>query len=309
MLDILTIVLPVFLVVAAGYGATRFGGFAQSAVDGLTAFAVRFAVPTLLFGAMARLDLAQAFDPGLMAAFYLGVGLCFLLGVRGARGLFGRRPGEAVAIGFAAMFSNTLLLGVPIIARAYDDATLAAAFTIVALHAPFNYVLGIVTMELSRRDGAPPLETARSAARAIFSNALTLGIVAGLAVNLYGAGLPEAVWGAVDLVTDAALPSALFGLGGALTRYRLRADLGEAGLIAGLSLIVHPALTLLLGWLFGLPAAMLQAGVMLAAMPTGMNGYVFAAQYRRAEGAAASGLLLGAALAPLTVSAWLWALG
>ena len=48
--------------------------------------------------------------------------------------------------------------------------------------------------------------------------------------------------GAVDMMADAALPAALFGLGGVLTRYAIRASLAEAGMIAALSLLVHPAI-------------------------------------------------------------------
>jgi predicted permease len=44
-------------------------------------------------------------------------------------------------------------------------------------------------------------------------------------------------------------------------------------------------------------------------MPAGMNGYMFATMYNRAQGAAASTVLLGTGLSVLTVSFWLWMLG
>ncbi|WP_333832194.1 AEC family transporter [Rubrimonas sp.] len=311
MLGILTTVLPVFLLVGAGWLAARFGGFPASAVAGLMSFAVRFAVPVLLFGAMARLDLAQAFDRDLLASFYAGSLSAFVLGIALARTAFGRRPGEAVALGFCAMFSNTLLLGVPILSRAEGGAdALPAAFAIIALHAPVGYLVGIVTMELSRRDGAGALQTAQRAGKAIFSNALTLGIASGLALNLSGIAPPEFFMAAVDMLGAAALPAALFGLGGALTGYRLKEGLAEAATMAGLSILLHPAIAWLLGAVvFDLPEAHLRAAVVLAAMPTGMNGYVFAAMYNRAQGAAASTVLLGTAASVLSATFWLWLLG
>jgi predicted permease len=310
MLGILNTVLPVFLLVGAGYAAARSGALADVAVSGVMAFAVRFAVPALLFAAMARLDVAQAFDPRLLAAFYAGAFGCFALGLVLARTAFARRPGEAVAIGFAAMFSNTVLLGLPILDRGYGEAALTPAFSIVAVHAPINYLVGIVAMEICRRDGASARETARRAARAIFSNAIAIGIFTGLAVNLSGLAPPGFVMDAVDMMADAALPTAVFALGGALTRYRLRADLGEAAAIATLSTLVHPAIAWVLATqVFALAPMATVAVVVLAAMPPGMNTYVFAAQYGRAEGAAASGMLLGTAVSVLTAAGWLWALG
>lgn len=308
MLDILVTVIPVFLVMGAGTLAVRAGLFAASAVDGLMSFTQGFAIPCLLFAAVARLDLAANFDAGLLVAFYAAATVTFALGTLGARFVFGRRPGEAVAIGFGSLFSNSVLLGLPITERAFGTEALAPNFAIVAMHAPFCYALGITVMEIARADGAGPLATARTILRAMFRNALMIGIACGLAVNLAGQGLPEPVWAAVDMMARAALPAALFGLGGLLTRYRLRDSLGEAGMTSALSLVVHPALTLGLGLAFGLPQGFLNSAVMTAAMAPGVNTYLFAAMYRRAEGAAASTVLLATGLSVLSASVWLWVL-
>ena len=67
-----------------------------------------------------------------------------------------------------------------------------------------------------------------------------IGLALGFVVNLGDIPLPGPVRGAVDMMADAALPAALFGLGGVLTRYAIRASLAEAGMIAGLSLAGAP---------------------------------------------------------------------
>jgi hypothetical protein len=85
MLDILTVVLPVFLVTGAGYLAAWRGLFADSAVDGLMVFTQKFAIPCLLFSGVATLDLGAEFDPALLLAFYTGSTLNFVLGLLGAR--------------------------------------------------------------------------------------------------------------------------------------------------------------------------------------------------------------------------------
>ena len=50
-------------------------------------------------------------------------------------------------------------------------------------------------------------------------------------------------------------------------------------------------------------------GVLLAAMPSGINAYVFATYYNRGTNVAANTLLLGTVAAAVTVSAWLAFLG
>lgn len=309
-LQLFVVVLPVVLLIAAGHAATRSGLFAQSAVDGLMAFTQSFAVPCLLFRGVVDLDLGAAFDARLLVSFYAGALIAFALGIIGARWLFRRRPGEAVAVGFGALFSNSVLLGLPIMERAYGSDALAPNFAIIAIHAPFCYLVGITAMEFARADGRGLVATTRAVARAMFRNALTLALALAFAVNLSGAPLPQTMRAAVDLLAQAALPAALFGLGGVLTRYALRASLGEAGMIAFLSLILHPAIAYALSaWVFALPIEFVRAAVVTAAMAPGVNAYVFASLYARGQAQAASSVLLATGFSVLTVAAWLAVLG
>jgi len=307
---VFVVVLPVFLVIAGGYAATRSGVFSSSAVDGLMVFTQSFAIPCLLFRALVDLDLGAVFDPRLLVSFYTGAVACFVLGILGARHLFGRRPGEAVAIGFGALFSNSVLLGLPIMERAYGTDALAPTFAIISIHAPFCYLIGIMTMEFARADGRGLADTMRAVARAMFRNALMIGLMLGFVVNLGNIPLPGPVRDGLDMMADAALPAALFGLGGVLTRYAIRASLAEAGMIAALSLLLHPAIALLLSaGVFGLSDGFVRSAVVTAAMAPGVNSYVFASLYGRGQAQAASTILLATGLSVLTVSGWLAVLG
>jgi predicted permease len=307
---ILLVVLPVFIVIGAGFAATRSGLFSSSAVDGLMVYTQSFAIPCLLFRALVDLDLGAVFNPGLLVSFYTGAVVAFALGILGARRLFHRRPGEAVAIGFSALFSNSVLLGLPIMEQAYGRAALAPNFAIISIHAPLCYLIGITTMEFARADGRSLADTARAVLRAMFRNALMIGLALGFLANLGHVPIPGPVRDALDMVADSALPAALFGLGGVLTRYAIRASLGEAGMIAALSLILHPAIAWFLAHtVFDLQDDFVRAAVMTAAMAPGVNTYVFASMYSRGQAQAASAVLLGTGLLVFTASAWLALLG
>lgn len=310
MLAILDTVMPVFLVVGAGYLLVRLRYFPEAVADVMIGFATRLAVPCLLFLAMVRLDLGSAFNGLHLLSFYAAAVASFVSAILLSRLVWRRRPGESVVVGFGALFSNSVLLGLPIMERAYGPAETEAMLAIIALHAPFCYLVGIVTMELSARDGRPLPEALARAGRQVIRNELMIGLGLGIAVNLSGLPLPGAFVDAVDLIARAALPVALFALGGALTRYSLKAEIGEAGMVAACSLLLHP----LLAWAlarhaFALPEPFVRAAVLTAAMPTGMNGYVFAVMYQRAIGTAASVVIVGTAAAVVTVTFWLWLLG
>lgn len=305
-LTLIDVVLPVFIVIGAGFAAVKFKLFPDAGVEGLMSFTQNFAIPCLLFRATMSLDLETYYDPGLLISFYAGAAISFLLGVVGARVIFKRRPGEAVAIGFAALFSNSVLLGLPLTERAFGADALGPNYMIVSVHALFCYGLGIICMEFARADGVGPFETLRVATAAVFKNALMIGILLGFAANLTGFQPPGSILAAVDMMVAAALPAALFGLGGVLTRYRIVDKFGQVAMIAILSLGVHPLITFGLGTqAFDLPQNMLRSAVLTSAMAPGVNAYVFARMYGRAVNVASSAVLITTTMSILTATFWL----
>jgi malonate transporter and related proteins len=304
---LLDVILPVFLVIGFGYVAARWLGFKEGAVDGVMQFAQGFALPLLLFASIARLDLGQAYNPGLMLSFYIGAFSGFGSGFLAARHLFDRPVTDSIAFGFVCLFSNSLLLGVPITERAYGTAALEGNFAIISIHAPLFYAFGITCMELARSQGLglSAQTLARHVARAILLQPLVIGILCGFAVNLSGLPLPAIAWSAIDMVTRAALPAALFGLGGVLYRYRPEGDFRAIAALSAISLVLHPGITWLLGTqVFALDTPALRSAVLTAAMAPGVNAYVFANLYGVAKRVAASAVLVGTAVS--IASIWVW---
>lgn len=299
------VILPVFLVVGAGYLTTAVGIFQQTHIDGLMKFAQSFAIPCLLFSAIAHLDLSTGFSAPLLISFYTGALTCFLAGIFGARYLFGRPWTDATVIGFCCLFSNAALLGLPITERAFGSEALTGNYTIIAFHSPFSYGIGITVMEILRNRGTGFLQTARHVLKAMFKNSLILGITLGFIANLSGIRIPGPVEDALSLLIAAALPAALFALGGVLTQYRPAGDMRVILFACTLSLVLHPAIVFGLGSSMSLDPELMRSGVLTSAMATGVNGYVFANIYGCAKRVAASTVLLATALSVITISLWL----
>ncbi len=301
---LITVILPVFLVIGTGYGATRAGWISAPQIDGLMRFAQSFAIPCLLFRAIATLDLQASFDPRLLGSFYISALICFALGLWGARRLFHRSWEDATAIGFCCLFSNTVLLGLPITERAFGAQALTGNFAIIAFHSPFCYGIGITVMEVLRHRGKDLRQVVTAILRAMFRNALILAIGLGFVVNLSGVTLPEPVDQALQMLIRSALPVALFALGGVLLRYRPEGDLRTIAYICAVSLLIHPALVWSLGRLLDLPPDLFRSAVLTAAMAPGINVYIFANIYGTAKRVAASSVLI--ATAGSLFSVWMW---
>lgn len=309
MFEILNTILPVFLIMAIGYLAVRSGYLNHEISDNLNAVTVKLAVPVLLFRAIYHLDFEKAIHWQVLASFYSGAIISFLLAATLARGVFKRRPGEAVAVGFCAMFSNTVLLGIPIAERAFGTDILPLVFGVIAFHAPVLYVIGIISMEFARSDGRSARQTLATAMRSILANSLMIGIVLGAILNKLSVTLPTPIEVAVNMIASAAIPIALIGIGAALTRYEMKSEISETVMVSLMSLIVHPAIVFMISHYFlGLPTPFVQAAVIIAAMPPGMNIYIFALMYNRAIALSASSLIGATVASIFTISGWLWLL-
>ncbi|MCB1396734.1 MAG: AEC family transporter [Rhodobacter sp.] len=306
---LIDVILPVFLVVTAGYGVVWRGWMSEPAIDGLMKFAQSFAIPVMLFLAIWQLNLGQVFDWRLLVAYYAGAISGFLAGLFGAHYLFNRDWEDAVAVGFVGLFSNAVLLGLAITERAYGPDALAGNYAIVSLNAPICYLIGVVTMEGVRARGAGLGTTAAKVVKGMVSNPLVIGLGLGALANLTQPPLPGAVVDALSLIGRAGLPAALFALGGILYRYRPEGDLRLIAYMVAIALLLHPAITWVLGRLLGVEAGHFRSGVVTAAMAPGVNAYLFANMYGRAKRVAASTVLVATVLCVLTAWGWMALLG
>lgn len=303
---ILLIVLPVFVVVGLGYVAAWRKIISTAGIDGVMTYAQNFAVPCLLFTAISKIDLDHV-NPFLLTSFYAGSFSVFTLGYLGARLMFGRDRPDSVAIGFCALFPNTLLLGLAITESAYGPAALAGNYTIIALHAPTIYTFGTVAMEFARNQSlSSGTDLWRKIGLSLAKNPLIIAVVLGVIVNVGNLHIPGVAASVLEMLTRSALPAALFGLGGVLVRYRPEGDARTIAWITFLSLMVHPAITYVLSnFVFHLSDAFVRSAVVTAAMAPGVNAYIFANIYGTAKRVAASSVLIATAVSVLTASFWL----
>lgn len=305
MTTLVDIVLPVFLVIGLGYIVRWRGMLNDQIIDGLMRFAQSVAIPCLLFLAISQLDLGAEFNLPLLISFYTGAVAGFLAGLLGARFLFGRPWPDAVAIGFVSLFSNSLLLGLPITERAFGPEALAGNYAIISIHAPICYGIGITAMEIARAQGTGPLQTALHIGRSMARNVLVMAIAAGFVVNLSGLPLPGVMIEALSLLGRAALPTALFALGGVLYLYRPEGDLRIVAYLCLASLVAHPAITWGLGRQMGLETDQFRSAIITAASAPGINAYIFANIYGVGKRVAATTVLVGTGLSIITVWGWL----
>ncbi len=303
MASVLTILLPVFGLILTGFLTARTRLLTGEGIRGLATFVYYLAIPALLFrGTSAGMPDAGGELALVLAYFIATLGLFGVTMLLGAwRFGLGLREQSVMAIN--AAFGNTVQMGAPIILAAFGAAGLKPLTLIIALHAVVLLTLATIVIELGRGRGGGLAHALRATTRAVVGNPIVLAIAAGFLWSRLGLALPRAVAGFVDLLAPAAGPCALFTLGASLSGFRLAAGLHEILAIVLLKLVALPVLVWALTRAFALSPLDTAVAVVTAALPVGMNAFIFAQRYDIYVARSASAVVLSniASVATLAV--------
>lgn len=310
MTTLLPTMMPIVGLMALGVVAARLRILNEAGVKGLVLFVFNFSIPALLLTGMADLELQADLEWDFLIAFYAASFATYGLGVALA-GIRYRRPLEDQAIfGMGAGFSNLVLLGLPVVITALGPEAMLPLLIIIGLHSATFMPLTVLLVQAGRDgEGSGGARTVRLLAE-ILRNPIVIGILVGLLVNATGAPLWAGLATMLDLLGAAAIPCALFAMGASLTTYPLAGDAGPALVLSALKLVVHP----LLVWAIAVPVLggsgiAVTVAVLLAAMPSAVNVYLFGARYEAAADVAARTVLLTTVGSMVTVSVVLALLG
>ena len=275
---------PVILLIAVGYLSGKRGWIGGGAVRDLSNLVFLVLAPALLFRAMSSVDLEHLeFKP---IAIYFAAAILLFFGVLAVQGW--NRRGTVLAL--AAIFSNTIMMGIPLITLAYGEAGGVLLLTLISLHAVVLLTLATVVLELlvlrEKLDGAParhPVHTVLLALRNAVIHPVPLPIIAGLLYAQTGIGIAPVVDKPLQLLGAAFGPMALLLVGATLSHNPVGAHLQSAFALSFAKNFILPVLMGGLGWLLGLRGMPLAVMTVTAALPMGANVFLFSQRYKVAE--------------------------
>ena len=275
------VIIPVFLIVAIGYGYAR-----RQAPD-LSTFnriALDVLAPVLVYSALAAKDVHLADHVPLLiggTVLILGSGLLAWPRARA----FGAQPRTLVPV---VMFNNCGNMGLPLALLAFGPANFGAAVALFSVSNLFHFSVGARITSASART------------RDLLASPLMIGTALGFASALTDVRPPDVLLSGLKLLGDALLPMMLFALGVRLT------SLTRQGLALGLlGALARPLLGLAIGlplaWALGLEGAARGQLLLFAALPPAVMQFMLAERYRQEPDKVAAMIMLGNALAVVFV--------
>ena len=306
---LINVTAPVFGLGLLGYLAARFGWFSDEAAGGLARFVFDFAVPMMLVRVFTHAQLPSAFPWPLLVSFYVPAAALYALGVLVSGQVFGRDLQWRTISGFAGTFGNSVLLGLPLAVLTLGEEGMVPYFILLSVHGLGYFTLTTTLLEYARRQDRPLSRLPLGVARGLGTNPIILGLAFGILLNLTGQTLPGPLDRTLEYMQLAVTPCALFSLGASLTQCRITGRLPEPLFLATVKNVLMPVLVWVLAvQVFDLPTLRSQAAVLLAAQPTGVNVYLFAARYAAAKDLATTTVFLSTSFSLLSVSVVLYVL-
>lgn len=306
------IVLPVFGLIFCGYAVGRTPLLGREGVKGLNNFVYYVAIPVLLFRTLGVGEIPGTFDLDILFAYFGACLAMYALAAVIGRLAFSLAVDEIAVLGMGGCFSNSVMIGIPLILTAFGDAGMMPILLIVALNSSLLFLITTVILEAARGHRAGEGRILAQTFASLVRNPIILSLAAGLMWRATGWHLPAPADRFTELMSGAAAPTALFAMGASLAEFRIAGNLTESLTMTALKLVAHPLLVWALArFVFHLPPTWTAVATITAALPVGVNVFVFAQRYETYVQRSASAVVISTALAIFSVSALLvmWAPG
>jgi malonate transporter len=314
---ILAVTVPFFALVLCGYLAARRHVLPESAIPGLNAFVLYFALPCMLFRFGSSTPILELLNPAVLAVYLSSALLMVFFTV--AMTLSDRLKLKDAAFGaLVASFPNTGFMGVPLLVALLGKAAAGPMICTILADIFVTSSLCIALAQAHDAAGHGARSAVLRALRGTLSNPLPWSIALGAVFSVSGLALPAPVQSIVYMLADAATPVALFTIGAVLFRAgqhaKVRTPLKDYLPVALIKLFVHPLLVLSLGLAarsLGAPITGFQITVitLVAALPSASNASLLAERYGADNGRIARIIMTSTVLAFGSFSAAAWLFG
>lgn len=267
MLAVLSITAPIFILIGLGFFSARIGLVNREQARGMGAFVIHFALPALVFKALAERSLGEVLNGPYLVAYALASLALFGFGLLLAWRWRGQNLSQSAILAMGMSVSNSGFIGYPIAVMVIGPTAGLAMALGMLVENLLMVPLALALAEAGQQQGRG-LTVLRETARRLLRNPLIIAIVLGLAMSLSGLHLPLVPARVVEMLAAASAPVALFVIGATLYGMKIGgmgADLAQTAIG---KLILHPLLMFAaLTLMPGVDPLLTVAGLLFASAP------------------------------------------
>ena len=266
-------VLPMFMLLAAGFLSQKAGVLTREDVPRFNKVAFRIFLPCLLFYNIYCSDLSAAVKPGLIIYAVCGVLLVFAAAYLSVQHLVWREDWKGV-IAQGIFRSNFVIMGIPIAQALVGADQLGAVTVLIAVVVPLFNFLSVYVLERFRGGNV----NVRKVLLEVAKNPLIISSLLGILCQLLGIRLPGLLEQTVSSLSVIASPLQLFLLGAFFRFDGLGRYIKPLTAVTTVKLFVTPALLLGTAALLGIRGGDFVGLIGIFASPTAVNSFTMVQQ-------------------------------
>ena len=291
-------VLPIFLLMAAGYAARCFHLLDRADVEKINRIVFRAFMPVMVFYNLYSSDLSSAMRGSLLGYAVIGVFAEYLLSL-GYALLFVKDHSRRGVVIQGLYRSNFVIIGLPI-AESLVGGDLGPVAMLLAVVIPIFNILAVITLAVF--NGKKP--GLKEVVLDILKNPLIIGSAAGIAALLAGLRLPAPLEKVASQMSGATSPVLLFLLGAFFQFKGMRSHMRELAAVCAGRLVVFPALFLGLAVAIGFHGVELVSLTGVFASSTAIASFTMAQQMDGDAELAGDIVVWTSALCSFTLFGW-----
>ncbi len=289
-MNVLSVIVPIFGLIAAGYLFKRLRLFPAWLVDAMNNYVYYIGISVITFLSLHDTSTSLLLDPRIYILNLVPM-LAVACIAYGAAKMLKLEQGIFAVFIVCAFYGNTGYIGFPLNIIVQGRDSLAMTAFISTLYTIVVFTLGVY---LLRRSSPGPVEAGKLHKLPIIWAAL-LGIL------LSWLAIPGLIRAPLELISDSTSPLALLATGAMAEGATLKADLKSIGVLTALKLVLAPTFVILTGLLLGSSGPVFKTSLLEAATPVAVTNSVLAAQFRLRQDFASRAVILSTLLFAVTL--------
>lgn len=299
----INVVLPLFLLIALGYGLKRIRMYDEVTLKTLNKLVFKVFLPVYLFHSIYSADLSDVFDIKVILFAIAGLLIWFLLLMFIVPRLEKEDAKRGVMI--QGMFrSNFVLFGLPVAISLCGEEKIGMTSLLLGIIVPIYNVLAVITLEIFR-GGKPSF---KKIVLGILKNPLIIASVLGVGMYLLKIELPYTIEKTVVDIGRIATPLALIALGGGFEFHKVKGDIKQLMVSVVGKLIISPLFMVTVAVLLGFRNEILVPILLMSGAPTAVSSYTMAEQMGGDGELAGEIVVFTTGISILTIFLWVFVL-
>ena len=306
-MDVLSLALPFFGLIFLGWASAKLTGYGEEHLRWMNFFIIYIALPALFFQLIRKTPLDELANFNFIAGTTGSTLIVFILSYLIARTIIRHHGRTSTLQAVAGSYSNIGYMGPGLTLAAFGEAAVVPTALVFCFDNALLFTLTPLLVALSEKSEHHWGLILLQAVKKVLFHPFILATLAGILASATHFEPPAALENMLNLLKNAAAPTALFVLGVVIAGRRARLNSIDVPISLFIKLIVHPALVyVVLLSIGGIPTTWLYTAVLMSALPPALNVFMLAQQYNAFVEQASTIVLVGTMIAIVTVTALLY---